>query len=101
MRGPQRSGLVYSTLASILGGLALLTVDLHEVGDLLALTNILVQLHNTKREAPKRHLTNIGGTNLQKIIDVVDQCTPCSCASKDSLLNTKSLSHRIGMGRRD
>ena len=28
------------------GGLALLGVDLHEVGDLLALTNFLVQLHN-------------------------------------------------------
>ena len=27
-------------------GLASLTVDLHEVGDLLALTNSLVQLHN-------------------------------------------------------
>ena len=46
--GPQRSSLVYPTTASIHGELALLTVDLHEVGDLLALTNILVQLHNTK-----------------------------------------------------
>ena len=46
--GPQRSGLVYPTTASVHGGLALLTVDIHEVGDLLALTNILVQLHNTK-----------------------------------------------------
>ena len=27
-------------------GLASLAVDLHEVGDLLALTNFLVQLHN-------------------------------------------------------
>ena len=41
-KGPQRSGLVYSTTASVHGGLALLVVGLHEVGDLLALTNILV-----------------------------------------------------------
>jgi len=52
------------------GGLALLGVDLHEVGDLLALTNFLVQLH-ISTEAPKRHLTNLGGTTLQKVIDVV------------------------------
>ena len=30
-------------------GLASLAVDLHEVGDLLALTNSLVQLHNLDR----------------------------------------------------
>lgn len=36
----------------------------------------------------KRHLTNLGGTTLQKVIDGVDQWTPFSCASKDSLLNT-------------
>ena len=54
------------------GGLALLGVDLHEVGDLLALTNFLVQLHISMTEAPKRHLTNLGGTTLQKVIDVVD-----------------------------
>jgi hypothetical protein len=52
------------------GGLALLGVDLHEVGDLLDLTNFLVQLHSST-EAPKRHLTNLGGTTLQKVIDVV------------------------------
>jgi hypothetical protein len=52
------------------GGLALLKVDLHKVGDLLALTNFLVQLHITT-EALKRHLTNLGDTTLQKIIDVV------------------------------
>ena len=46
-------------------------VDLHEVGDLLALTNFLVQLHITT-EAPKRHLTNLGGTTPQKVIDGVD-----------------------------
>ena len=53
------------------GGLALLGVNLHKVGDLLALTNFLVQLH-ISTEAPKRHLTNLGGTTLQKVIDVVD-----------------------------
>ena len=52
------------------GGLALLGVDLHEVGDLLALTNFLVQLH-ILTEAPKRHLSNLGDTTLQKVIDVV------------------------------
>jgi hypothetical protein len=52
------------------GGLALLGVDLHEVGNLLALTNFLVQLH-ISTEAPKRHLTNLGDTTLQKVIDVV------------------------------
>jgi hypothetical protein len=52
------------------GGLALLGVDLHEVGDLLALTNFLVQLHMST-EASKRHLTNLGDTTLQKVINVV------------------------------
>ena len=33
-------------------GLASLAVDLHEVGDLLALTNSLVQLHNLCRGLP-------------------------------------------------
>ena len=51
-------------------GLASLAVDLHEVGDLLALTNFLVQLHNMS-EAPKRHLTNLVDTTLQKLIDGV------------------------------
>ena len=51
-------------------GLASLAVDLHEVGDLLALTNSLVQLHNLT-EAPKRHQTNLGDTTLQKVIDGV------------------------------
>ena len=35
-----------STMAVAHEGLASLAVDLHEVGDLLALTNSLVQLHN-------------------------------------------------------
>ena len=46
MEGPRRSNLVYSTMAVTHEGLASLAVDLHEVGDLLALTNSLVQLHN-------------------------------------------------------
>ena len=45
-KGPQRSNLVYPTMAIAHEGLASLAVDLHEVGDLLALTNSLVQLHN-------------------------------------------------------
>jgi hypothetical protein len=69
-KGPRRSNLVYSTMAYAHGGLALLGVDLHEVGDLLSLTNFLVQLH-ISMEAPKRHLTNLGDTTLQKVIDVV------------------------------
>ena len=44
--GPRRSNLVYPTMAVAHKGLASLAVDLHEVGDLLALTNSLVQLHN-------------------------------------------------------
>ena len=70
MKGPQRSNLVYSTMTYAHGGLALLGVDLHKVGDLLALINFLVQLH-ISTEAPKRHLTNLEGTTLQKVIDVV------------------------------
>ena len=46
MKGPRRSNLVYPTMAIAHEGLASLAVDLHEVGDLLALTNSLVQLHN-------------------------------------------------------
>ena len=45
-KGPRRSNLVYSIMAVAHEGLASLAVDLHEVGDLLALTNSLVQLHN-------------------------------------------------------
>ena len=52
-------------------GLALLGVDLHEVGDLLALANSLFYSTITKMEAPKRLLTNLGDTTLQKVIDVV------------------------------
>ena len=46
MKGPRRSNFVYPTMAVAHEGLASLAVDLHEVGDLLALTNSLVQLHN-------------------------------------------------------
>ena len=70
MKCPRRSNIVYSTTTYAHGGLALLGIDLHEVGNLLALTNFLVQLHITT-EAPKRHLTNLGDTTLQKVIDVV------------------------------
>ena len=45
-KGPRRGNLVYPTMAIADEGLASLVVDLHEVGDLLALTNSLVQLHN-------------------------------------------------------
>ena len=51
-------------------GLASLAVDLHEVGDLLALTNSLVQLHNlvggsqvTPNQSRRHH--------SQKVIDCV------------------------------
>ena len=57
-------------MASVHEGLTSLGVDFHEVGDLLALTNFFVQLH-IMSEAPKRHLTNLGDTTLQKVIDVV------------------------------
>ena len=53
-------------------GLASLGLDLRKVGDLLALTNTLVQLHEIL-EASKWHVINLGDTTLQKVIDgVVD-----------------------------
>src|SRR6187401_1409134 len=45
-KGPRRSNLVHPTMAIAHEGLASLALYLHEVGDLLALTNYLVQLHN-------------------------------------------------------
>ena len=51
-------------------GLASLAVDLHEVGDLLAHTNSLVQLHNLDGRSQVT-LTNLGDTTLQKVIDGV------------------------------
>ena len=65
-KGPRSSNLVYSMMAYVHGGLALLGVDLHEVGDTPWFNSTI-----TKKEAPKRHLTNLGGTTLQKVIDVV------------------------------
>ena len=70
MKGPRSSNLVYPTMAVAHGGLASLAVDLHEVGDLLALTNSLVQLHNLVRGSQVT-LTNLGDTTLQKVIDGV------------------------------
>ena len=46
MKGPRRSNLVYPTMAVAHEGLASLAVDLHEVGNLLAFTNSLDQLHS-------------------------------------------------------
>ena len=61
-KGPRRSNLVYPTMAIAHEGLASLAVDLHEVGDLVALTNSLVQLHNlvggsqvTPRQSRRHH----------------------------------------------
>ena len=47
--GSTKKQLVYSTTTYVHEVLASLGVDLHEVGDLLALTNSLVQLHNLDR----------------------------------------------------
>ena len=49
MKGPRRSNHVYPTMAVAHEGLASLEVDRHEVGDLLAITNSLVRLHNLDR----------------------------------------------------
>ena len=64
-KGRRRSHLVYPTMAIAHEGLASLAVDLHEVGDLLALTNFLVQLHNlvggsqaTPNQSRRHHSTN-------------------------------------------
>ena len=51
-------------------GLASLVVDLHEVGDLLALTNSLVQLHNLVGGS-QVHLANLGDTTLQEVTNGV------------------------------
>src|SRR6266566_9010891 len=91
-KGPRSSNLDYSITASVHEGLASLWVDLHEVGNLLARTNFLVQLHNTKKEAAKRHLTNLGGTTLQKVIDVVTMMNSLLLCFK-----RQSPSHRFGL----
>ena len=51
-------------------GPASLGVDLHEVGNLLALTNSLVQLHNLDRGSQATP-NQLGDTTLQKVIDGV------------------------------
>ena len=61
-------------------GLASLVVDLHEVDDILALTNSLVQLHNLVGGSQVT-LTNLGDTTVQKVIDGV--------LMMNSLLHTK------------
>ena len=75
-------------------------VDLHEVGDLLALTNSLVQLHNLL-EAPKWHLTNLGDTTLQKTIDSVVDDELLALLLQMIVSPTLKHSHRFGFGRRD
>ena len=47
-------------------GLASLAVDLHEVGDILALTNPLVQLHNLVGGSQVT-LANLADTTLQEV----------------------------------
>ena len=64
MKGPRSSNLVYPTMAVAHEGLASLGVDLHEVGDLLARTNSLVQLHNLVG-------ANLGHTTLQEVTNGV------------------------------
>jgi hypothetical protein len=81
------------------GGLALLRVDLHEVGDLLALTNFLVQLQ-ISTEAPKRHLTNLGDTSLQKVIDVVVDDELLVLALQMIVSPTLNSPHSFGYGGR-
>ena len=51
-------------------GLSSLAVDLHEVGDLLALTNSLVQLHNLVGGSQVTS-TNLGDTTLQEVTNGV------------------------------
>ena len=70
MKGPRRSNLVYPTMAIAHEGLASLAVDLHEVGDLLALTNSLVQLHNLVGGSQVT-LANLGDTTLQEVTNGV------------------------------
>ena len=52
-------------------GLASLAVDLHEVGDLLALTNYLVQLHNL-----------VGGSQVTPSLPTVITELPLSGANR-------------------
>ena len=98
MKGPRRSNLVYPTMAVAHEGLASLAVDLHEVGDLLALTNSLVQLHNLDRgsqvtpnqsrrhHSPKGNRWCVDDELLALVLQLIVSPT----------LN--SLSHRFGYG---
>ena len=79
-------------------GLASLAVDLHEVGDLLALTNSLVQLHNlvggsqvTPSQSRRHHSPRSNKW-------CVDDELSCSCASNDSLPNTQLSLIGFGSG---
>ena len=79
-------------------GLASLAVDLHEVGDLLALTNSLVQLHNLdggsqvtpnqsrRQYSPRGNRWCVDDELLALVLQMIVSPT----------LN--SLSHRIGFG---
>ena len=70
-----------------------LWVDLHEVGDLLAHTNFLVQLHNMKKEAPKQHLINLEDTTIQKVIYVVTMMNSLLLCFK--MIDSSTLNHSL------
>ena len=79
-------------------GLASLAVDLHEVGDLLALTNSLVQLHNlvggsqvTPSQSRRHHSPRSNKWS-------VDDELLALCASNDSLPNTQLSLIGFGSG---
>ena len=97
MKGPRRSNLVYPTMAVAHEGLASLAVDLHEVGDLLALTNSLVQLHNLvggSQVTPSQSRRHHSPRSNKWCVD--DEL--CSCASNDSLPNTQLSLIGFGSG---
>ena len=65
MKGPRRSNLVYPTMAVAHEGLASLAVDLHEVGDLLALTiSPFWWIDDNTRFAQERTQMNISYPNF-------------------------------------
>ena len=84
-------------------GLASLAVDLHEVGDLLALTNSLVQLHNLvggsqvtpsqsrRHHSPRSNKWCVDDELLALVLQMIVSPT----------LNSLSLSHRFGFGGKD
>ena len=69
-RGPRRKQPSLSHHGHRPRRTCLTRVDLHEVGDLLARTNSWFN-STILTEAPKWHLTNLGDTTLQKVIDGV------------------------------